>query len=197
MKRVAAWTLMVLAGLLLAGCVTGGPTPVGQNRNPVLPGSDAAVLRAGDTVVIQLQSIPDPTRIEAQLDDAGAVSLRFIGRVSAQGLSPSQLAEKIRGAYIDGRYYPDIDVGVSIAARFVYLGGEVRRPGPVQWSHDLTLTQAIAAAGGFAIYAKENGVQVSRDAQTYTIDANLAQSQPAEDTRLLPGDTVFVPRSAF
>jgi polysaccharide export outer membrane protein len=107
------------------------------------------------------------------------------------------LAEDIRQAYVDGRFYPNVDVGVTLAARYVYLGGEVRRPGPVLWAHDLTLTQAVAAAGGFGLYAKEKGVQLSRDEAVYTLDATLAQRQPSEDVRLLPGDTIFVPRSAF
>ena len=196
-KGAAVGRTWWLLALLLVGCATNRPPSEVADRNPILPHSNVAGLRIGDSVVIQLQSIPDPSRIEAQLDDEGAVSLRFIGRIKAVGLSPSQLADAIRQAYINGRYYPDIDVGVTMAARYVYLGGEVRQPGPILWSNELTLTQAIAAAGGFAIYAKENGVQISREAQTYIVNAALAQRQPTEDPRLLPGDTVFVPRSAF
>ena len=47
--------------------------------------------------------------------------------------------------------------------RYVYVGGEVSRPGRVVWSPDLSLTKAIQTAGGFSIYAKKTGVFLNRE----------------------------------
>jgi len=90
-----------------------------------------------------------------------------------------------------------IDVSVQLGERYVYVDGEVVRRGRVVWSPDLTLTKAITAAGGFSLYAKESAVLLIREGQTYTFDANLAQKVPGEDSPMLPGDRINVPRSAF
>ena len=36
-----------------------------------------------------------------------------------------------------------------------------------------------------------------RDQSAYTLDARLAQKSPAEDPKLLPGDSLQIDRSAF
>ncbi len=90
-----------------------------------------------------------------------------------------------------------INVSVSVTERFVYVGGEVQRPGRIEWTPDLTMTKAIQAAGGFTLCAKETAVSVVRDQNAYTLDARLAQKSPGEDSKLLPGDSLQVDRSAF
>ena len=59
------------------------------------------------------------------------------------------------------------------------------------------MTKAIQAAGGFTLYAKETAINVVRDQEAYSLDARLAQKSPAEDPKLLPGDSLQVDRSAF
>ena len=55
----------------------------------------------------------------------------------------------------------------------------------------------ILSAGGFSLYAKENAVSLVRDKDAYSIDVKLAQKNPAQDPRLMPGDSLQVSRSAF
>jgi polysaccharide export outer membrane protein len=40
---------------------------------------------------------------------------------------------------------------VSVTERYIYVGGEVQRPGRIVWTPDLTLAKAIQAAGGFTL----------------------------------------------
>ena len=47
------------------------------------------------------------------------------------------------------------------------------------------------------IYAKEARVTLIRERKAYEIDAALAQHKPDQDPRLVPGDSVQVPRSPF
>ena len=56
---------------------------------------------------------------------------------------------------------------------------------------------AIQAAGGFTLYAKETAVTLVRDKAAYPIDVKLAQRNPEQDPRLMPGDSLQVPRSPF
>lgn len=86
---------------------------------------------------------------------------------------------------------------MTVTERYVYVGGEVARPGRIVWTPDLTLTKAIQAAGGFTLYAKEAKVALIRENTAYEIDADLAQRKPEQDLRLVPGDSIQVPRSAF
>jgi len=192
-----------LLALLGAGCGTdtqqAGP-PLSSRPVPPLQAQNAAgaaLIRSGDALSVNLQSIPDPAIIPVQVDDTGAINLRFIGSVAAAGKTPSELAHAIRQAYIEGNYYKEIDVSVVLSERYVYVGGEVNRPGRVIWTPDLTLSSAIAAAGGFSPYARENAVLLNRGDQSYNLDARGGRENTHENTPLFPGDRVNVPRSSF
>jgi polysaccharide export outer membrane protein len=95
------------------------------------------------------------------------------------------------------KIYTSVDISVSITERFVYVGGEVEKPGRIIWTPDLTASKAIQAAGGFTLYAKEGRVGVVRNQTLYQLDIKLAQKDPSQDPRLEPGDAVQVARSAF
>lgn len=186
------------AGLLLlpAACVT--PSAAPGAHNPVIPAAaSSAVLRSGDSLVITLQGVPDPSNNTVQIDEQGAVILPLIGAVSAAGGGTSELAQRIRDTYVNKKIYRAVDVSVTVTDRYVYVGGEVQRPGRIVWTPDLTLAKAIQSAGGFTLYAKETAVSLVRDRAAYTVDAELAQSSPAEDPLLMPGDSLQVARSAF
>lgn len=185
-----------LVGLLalIAGCTTDNVT----GANPAIPAAtSSALLRSGDSLAVSLQSVPDPTINNVQIDEQGLISLPFIGNVTAAGISTADLAQRIRETYIERKIYRMVDVSVTVTERYVYVGGEVTRPGRIIWTPDLTLTKAIQSAGGFTLYAKESKVTLARDQQAYDLNVNLAQRNPAQDVLLMPGDSIQVPRSAF
>lgn len=194
--KLPALIVLLIATLCSTGCETTSSPPT--ERNPQLPeGASSAQLRPGDALVISLQGIPDPSQHNVQIDDEGIITLPYIGGIEVGGLTTSQLSAEIKSTYIDQNFYRAIDVSVSVTERFVYVGGEVQNPGRIEWTPDLTVTKAIQAAGGFTLYAKETAVSVVRDRNAYTLDVKLAQRSPAEDPRLLPGDSLQVDRSAF
>ena len=88
-------------------------------------------------------------------------------------------------------------MSVVVTERYVYIGGEIQRPGRIVWSPDLTLAKAIQSAGGFTLYAKETKVLLTRDRKTYDFDVKLAQRNPDDDPLLFPGDSIQIARSAF
>jgi len=186
----------ILLSLAFSGCETSSAT-LSTKENPRPPVGNVSHLRAGDTIIVTLQSIPDAAQFQFQIDDQGDIRLRYIGNLKAAGKSPSILAEEITTSYIEGDIYRSIDVSVDLTERLVYVGGEVKRPGPIQWSPDMTLSKAITAAGGFTLYAKESGVLLSREKQSYVLSVSLAKDKPSEDITILPGDSLNVPRSAF
>ncbi|MEO6001745.1 MAG: polysaccharide biosynthesis/export family protein [Opitutus sp.] len=181
---------------LLAGCGTGGTQ--GTTLNPAVPvATSSAQLRSGDSLTIALQGVPDPSVNSVQIDDQGSISLPYIGTLLAAGLNTGELSQRIRETYISRKFYNTVDVSVSVTERYVYVGGEVVRPGRIVWTPDLTVAKAIQSAGGFTLYAKETRVSLVRDQKPYDLDAKLAQRTPSQDPRLMPGDSIQVPRSPF
>jgi polysaccharide export outer membrane protein len=193
-------SLIALLGMgLLAGCVTDATNPAmtaGLNPRVAAP-SLSAQLRPGDTMIVSLLGIPEPINSNVQIDEQGLIRLQYIGAVTAAGLTASELSQSIRDTYIARKFYTTLDVSVNVTERYVYIGGEVQRPGRIIWSPDLTLAKAVQSAGGFTLYAKETRVTLTRDRKAYDFDVKLAQRQPEQDPILFPGDSIQVPRSAF
>jgi len=187
----------VFGTLLLASTGCNGPH-LNSRGNPKLPeAGSVANLRSGDSLVITLQGVPDPTANTLQIDEQGLVTLPYIGQITAAGTTIAGLSQKIRETYVAKKIYTSVDVSVAVTERYVYVGGEVARPGRIIWTPDLTVTKAVQAAGGFTLYAKETRINLVRDRAAYDIDATLAQKSPMEDPRLMPGDSIQVPKSAF
>src|ERR1019366_6725383 len=185
--------LVVLLGIL-AGCESAEPT----GRNPSIPSAaSSSQLRPGDSLTIAIIGVPDPTTNSVQIDDQGIVSLPYIGTVKASGETAAGLTQRIRGAYVTKKIYTSVDVSVSVTERYVYVGGEVEKPGRIVWTPDLTAAKAIQAAGGFTLYAKEEKVGIVRNQSLYVLDIKLAQKNPSQDPRLEPGDSIQVSRSSF
>lgn len=188
----------VLCGLALFTLASGCGTPTGAGANPQIPvPASTAQLRAGDSLNIALQGVPDASLQTVQINEQGFITLPFIGAVQAANGTTADLSQRVRETYIAKRIYPNVDVSVSVTERYIYVGGEVQRPGRIVWTPDLTVAKAIQSAGGFSLYAKETAVTLVREKAAYTIDAKLAQKNPAQDPRLVPGDSLQVPRSPF
>lgn len=193
-RRLGLTFLAVLVALTLAGCETDAVSPT----TPLVPNAGlTALLRPGDSLVVALQGVPDPSNNAVTVDDAGLISLPYVGSIAAAGLSTAELSQRIRDTYVAKKIYTTVDVSVSVTERYVYVGGEVQRPGRIVWTPDLTAAKAVQAAGGFTLYAKEAAVNLVRASSAYTVDVKQAQKDPGKDPHLVPGDSLQVPRSPF
>lgn len=194
LRRVLLACLVAALPASFTGCAHTEAT----SANPQIPvPASTAQLRPGDSLTIALQGVPDPSNNAVTIDDKGLITLPYIGAVPAVGLSSAELSERVRETYLAKKIYTAVDVSVSVTERFVYVGGEVQRPGRIVWTPDLTAAKAIQSAGGFSLYAKESAVTLVRENHAYQIDVKLAQRSPAQDPRLVPGDSLQVPRSPF
>jgi len=193
-RRFAALALLA-AAFLAGGCATSGDGTPAPTRIP--EAGSTAQLRPGDSLTVALQGVPDPSTNNVQIDEQGLISLPFIGAVKAAGSTLADVSQRIRETYLQRRIYTAVDVSVVVTERFVYVGGEVQRPGRISWTPDLTVAKAIQAAGGFTLYAKENAVSLVRDQAAYSVDVKAARKDPSRDPRLVPGDSLQVSRSPF
>jgi protein involved in polysaccharide export with SLBB domain len=81
----------------------------------------------------------------------------------------------------------------------VFLTGEVKTIGTIEYTTGLTLSQAIILAGGTSEFAKRSKIEVRRKSSTgkpEIIKANLDNIIRGKDPdiELKPNDTIYVPR---
>lgn len=194
LRRISPLCLAVALVATLAGCATDKAKPV---LPPVPESGSTAQLRPGDSLNISLQGVPDPSSNPVQIDEQGLISLPYIGTLQAAGSTIAEVAQRIRETYVARKIYTTVDVSVSVTERYIYVGGEVQRPGRIVWTTDLTVAKAIQSAGGFTLYAKETAVSLVRDKKAYLVDVKLAQKDPTRDPKLIPGDSLQIARSPF
>jgi protein involved in polysaccharide export with SLBB domain len=156
-------------------------------------------LRTGDELSIRIDAGAPTAGAQPSdviVDDQGYIGLPLVGQIKADGLTTSELAERIQSNYVP-RFYVRCTATVLVAQRFFYVGGEVKNPSRFLWSEDTTLLKAINTAGGFTDYANRGKVQLIRGKTTETYNCEDLQRHPAKDVPIRPGDTVTVPRSIF
>jgi polysaccharide biosynthesis/export protein VpsN len=192
-------TLLLVAPLLmlgLAGCATSDN--VAAMQPPVgVSGADAtdvARLRVGDVVTVVLAGIPDVQEPqEKPIKEDGTITLPDIGRLKAVGLTAGELEDFIHDLYVP-KFYNHLTVTVKTTGdRVYYVQGEVKAPGRLIYTGQITVTKAITSAGDFTEFAKHTNVVLIRsNGQRFSIncDAILRGEQP--DPTVYPGDQVLV-----
>ncbi len=101
---------------------------------------------------------------------------------------------------------PKLEPGDSIVvplADAVYVNGEVKAPGAVKYSGDLTILKALTQVGGLTPLAAGGRVDVLRGnaekKERIRVDVDKMMRSPDEnpDMRLQPNDIIFVPQRLF
>ncbi|MEW6744797.1 MAG: polysaccharide biosynthesis/export family protein [Planctomycetota bacterium] len=214
---------LALRALVLALLAGGAAACAGPSVNPDLFALNTRSLQdfyqreylicAGD----QLEVYIDPdlmasateffSTFKALVRPDGRISIPPFGEFQAAGRTPREVAADIAA------HCPEIGVGKAPgsedAARvtvqvtetedwFVYVEGEVRQSGPVEFRAHFTLSQAIGAAGGIHYLGDDGDVFVvreglgSRQAAGVEVDLHEVWAGETLDLHLLPGDVVHV-----
>ncbi|MGB6475944.1 MAG: polysaccharide biosynthesis/export family protein [Candidatus Sulfotelmatobacter sp.] len=129
----------------------------------------------------------------------GKISLPLINDIQAAGLTPMQLRESITEKL--KKYIADPRVTVVVTAvnsRRVFVSGEVLHTGAMPLLPNMTMLQALAAAGftqfanlkGIYVLRLENGKQVKLP---FNYREVIKGKHPEQNIPLRPGDTVVVP----
>lgn len=101
---------------------------------------------------------------------------------------------------------PRLEPGDSVVvplADAVYVNGEVKTPGAVKYTGDLTILKALTQVGGLTPLAAGGRVDVLRGnaekKERIRVDVDKMMRSPDEnpDIRLQPNDIVFVPQRLF
>lgn len=93
----------------------------------------------------------------------GKISMPLIGDVPASGLTSQALSKKIADGLAEFMSNPTVSVTVKeINSYYIYVLGEVGRPGKFTLKSFATVLQGISYAGGFTQFAARNRMHVLR-----------------------------------
>jgi polysaccharide export outer membrane protein len=161
----------------------------------VSAGPDQYLVGTDDVLAISVWDNKDLEQVVFVRPD-GKISLPFIGELQARGRTVADLEAEVTDKY--QRTIKNVRVTIAvreIKSRAIFFIGGVARPGPLQLTQELTLLQAISAAGGFTPTAALDSVSIVRGDQWIAVDlAQLVQrAETAKNIKLQPGDTIVVP----
>jgi polysaccharide biosynthesis/export protein len=159
------------------------------------------VIGVGDELEVVFPYHTNLTERDIIVRRDGRISLPYVGDQMAAGITPMDLDSVLTVRFGEILRDPNLSVIVSMPApQKAYVLGKVRMPGRIEYSDELTMVQAVAAAGGYekgalpahAILIRRQGVSrivgVEVDLKAVTQGAVLSN-----DLRLRNYDIVFIP----
>ena len=145
----------------------------------------------------------------------GTFAYPLLGRVAAGGLTIRAVEDKVRQGLAEG-FLKDPQITVTVdqyRSQQIFVMGEVKQPGPLQFTGSMTLIEALARAGSVTEHAGPEAVIVHSSSggaaapasipttnaahgDTLRVDLQKLQSGTlAQNITLRAGDTIFVPRA--
>ena len=171
-----------------------------------LKAKDSYRLSPLDVLNIKVFQEPDlDTTYKVSAD--GYIVMPLIGSVSVAGLTVADAQKKIKELY-EQDYLVNANISIFVmeyAPRRVYVIGQVNRPGEIVFPNEegLTLSRAIANAGGTTRIAATRSINVKRKfpngtIRVFEIDLRaILNDKNATDFPLKDGDTIEVQESHF
>jgi protein involved in polysaccharide export with SLBB domain len=154
-----------------------------------------------DIISVEVFNQPRYSRQNITVPPSGRVSLSLIpGGVFVNGKTVEEVADMIRKKYDEYIIEPQVTVSLDKASSYRYsVIGDVLQPGIRLMSHRMTVTEAIAEAGGVLGTGDKSRIIVLRrqqDGMLATIPVNVSaiyKGKTPDTTYLVPGDQIVVP----
>jgi polysaccharide biosynthesis/export protein len=170
--------------------------PVLQHRNPRYQ------LCKGDILDLTFPLTPEFNETVTVHPD-GYITLAGVGDLHVAGKTVPEMREFLKKAYAGILRDPVVNIALKDFEKpYFVANGQVGHPGKYELREDITLTQAIAIAGGFSESSKHSQVllfrRVSHDwAEVKVLDVKkmFQAGNLSEDLHLQPGDMFFVPQN--
>lgn len=186
MKRLA--TIILALGSLAVGASA-------QNIDPSLD------YQIGPRDLVEVTVAQDPSiNTETRVGPDGAISLPILGAVEIGGMSPVRAARHIADL-LEAKVLTEADVAVVVKefqSEAVSIFGEVQKPGKIPVVRNMTLLQAITAAGGPTASAGQTikVLRVASNGLTSQLDLDLQElldGSPDVNIPLSANDVISVP----
>lgn len=162
-------------------------------------------LRPGDSFDLSFQFSPEFNQTLIVQPD-GFVSLREVGDIHVAGLTLPQATDAIKDKYSSILKQPVVSVTPKDFEKSYFIAmGEVTRPGKYEIRGPITVTEALAIAGGLTPdRAKTSDVVLFRKSgntlepgQVINVKKLLKKRDLSEDVYVKPGDLLYVPQNAW
>jgi polysaccharide export outer membrane protein len=185
-------------GVSSVSAVSAGSLPKLQERNPRYQ------LLKGDSFDVDFTFSPELNQTVSVQPD-GYVTLKDVGSLHVEGQTVPELTETLKSAYAKILHDPVITVDLKDFEKpYFVASGQVAKPGKYDLRGPMTVTEAVAIAGGFNENAKHSQVVLFRpspngmfEAKLINVKKLLASRNLSEDMYVQPGDLLYVPQSAF
>jgi protein involved in polysaccharide export with SLBB domain len=207
-RGIGQQSLTLLAGALLVGILAGCAAqrteaplpPLAEPLSPSLVDTGQYRLEPGDVLRIKFIYQPEMD-VKVQVDPDGNIAIPGVGELQARGKTAEELATDVETLSSTNLRDPEVTVIVAeLGPRKIYVGGEVRLPGPVPYRVGMTPMQAIMDRGGFTEVARIDSVLhvtskgTSVEASRLDFSGELKSGTP-ELTTLAVNDVIYVPRT--
>lgn len=202
------WVLSIIVWSVF-GCATASPVTPDVIAEANSADKNQFLLGPEDVLEIGVWRSEELTQKEVVVRPDGKIGMPLIGDVDASGRTASELADKIAEMLKVYKENPSVSVKVrEVNSYYVYVLGDVVRPGKYQLKSHATVLQAIAVAGGFTPFAAKNRMKVRRtvvgkngQSTEFQIPAHYDELVSGEgqirDFVLKTGDVLVVPSRAW
>jgi polysaccharide export outer membrane protein len=157
MRVLTSWFLIAVLVAGATGCVG---DQVNYKVDMVAPSE--FLLGPEDVLNVTIWKNQDLSR-EVVVRPDGMISMPLVGDIQATGLTANLLAKRIAERLTEYLASPVVFVQVKdVNSYFIYVLGEVTKPGKYSLKSYANVMQGISLAGGFTVYAKKNKIKVLR-----------------------------------
>ncbi|RYZ15038.1 MAG: polysaccharide export protein [Alphaproteobacteria bacterium] len=178
-------------GCLATGACATEPLPTG-NANFAVESGHEYLLGPGDKVRVVVFEEPQLSG-EFIVANDGDVAIPLIGDVKAGGHSITAFGYAVEEKLIASGLVKAPKVSSDVVAyRPFYVLGEVNKPGQYPYAIGMTVTKAVATAGGFSYRANSQIIYVTREGAAQEIPLTVTAA-----TWIGPGDTIRVGERIF
>jgi polysaccharide export outer membrane protein len=206
MKTAMHVPLAAVLAALIAGTAqaqTGAPSSgavgtSGSRTNAKTPDASADYrMVPGDKLRIEVYKDAALSQ-SVQIRPDGKITLPYVGDMVAAGMTPTALRDSIALALKEYIAAPTVTVMVvETQPQTVSVLGEVNSPGVHPLKHQMTVLDALAAAGGFGDFANTKNILIKRNTksgvETLRYNYKDAIKADAKPFYLQPGDIIIVP----
>lgn len=187
-QRIAQFIAVALICILVPGCA-------GTNALPGTAAYQPTVYRlaADDRVSITVFGEESLSR-EYAITPQGDLAFPLLGDIPVVNMTVGELQTSLRMRLGEG-YVNDPRVTVEVLSyRPFYILGEVNKSGEFPFSDGLTVTQAVALAGGFTYRAERQRIYILRYGQNAEESYDIKDGRPVY---VAPGDTIRIGERYF
>ena len=201
LAAVALSSLLIMASCAGGSHVSSGAVPAALQAEP-----SAYLVGPGDSLQIFVWDHAELTTTVAVRPD-GKISTPLVEDLQAAGKSPTQLARDIEGVLSKYVRTPVVTVivqgFVGQTEQQIRVVGQAVKPSTLQYRQGMTVLDVMIEVGGLSESAGGNRARIVRSVNGKSTEIRvrlndlLNDGKIEQNLKMLPGDVLIIPQSAF